>query len=284
MYTGSCLCGAVRYEIDGPFTMMANCHCSMCRKHHGAMFSTFVSAPDAGFRWVSGQDNIETFPSSEHGRRPFCRTCGSVTPMLLPGMGLVFVPAGNLQEDPGLRPQMHMFTGSRASWYPIIDGLPQHEGYPPQFGGGTGVERPRVPFKPGVTQGSCLCGAIAWEFAGKPERLQNCHCSRCRRARSAAHATNAFYLREQLSWIRGEGEVQSYSLPGAKYFGQDFCRHCGSPVPRVVAATGRVVVPCGGLDSDPGMKPLGNIFATGKAPWYEITDGLPQWEAYPART
>ena len=283
MYTGSCLCGTVRYDVPGPFAMMANCHCSMCRKHHGAMFSTFISAPDTGFRWVSGQDNIETYPSSEHGHRPFCRTCGSVTPMLLPAMNLVLIPAGNLQEDPGLKPQMHMFTGSRAPWYPITDQLPQHAGYPPQFGGGAGLDRPQPPQLPGVTQGSCLCGAIAWELAGKPERMQNCHCSRCRRARSAAHATNAFYLREQLSWLRGESEVRRYSLPGAKHFGQDFCGICGSPVPRVNATTGRAVVPCGSLDTDPGARPVGNIFATSRAPWFEITDGLPQWDAYPAR-
>jgi hypothetical protein len=203
--------------------------------------------------------------------------------MLLPGIGLVFVPAGNVHEDPGLRPEMHMFAGSRAPWYAITDALPQHEGYPPQFGGGAGLDRPKPPQMPGVTQGSCLCGAIAWELAGACERMQNCHCSRCRRARSAAHATNAFYKKEQLSWVRGKAEVRSYSLPGAKYFGQDFCQHCGSPVPRVVAATGRVVVPCGSLDDDPGTRPLGNIFATSKAPWFEITDGLPEWDAYPAR-
>lgn len=198
-------------------------------------------------------------------------------------MNLILVPAGNLQDDPGLTPAMHMFTGSRAPWYAITDALPQHEGYPPQFGGGSGLDRPRMEPKPGVTLGSSLCGTIAWELAGVPERMQNCHCSRCRRARSAAHATNAFYLREQLSWLSGEDEVTSYSLPDAKYFGQDFCRRCGSPVPRVNAATGRAVVPCGSLDTDPGSKPLGHIFATSRAPWFEITDGLPQWGGYPAR-
>ncbi len=111
------------------------------------------------------------------------------------------MPAGNLRDDPGLKPQMHMFAASRAPWYPITDGLPQHAGYPPQYGGGMGIDRPHFPQIPGVTHGSCLCGAVAWEFAGKPERMQNCHCSRCRRARSAAHATNAFYMREQLSWL-----------------------------------------------------------------------------------
>jgi len=90
-------------------------------------------------------------------------------------------------------------------------------------------------------------------------------------------------LREQLTWLQGEADVKHYALPGAKHFGQDFCGRCGSPVPRVNVATGRAVVPCGSLDTDPGARPLGHIFATSKAPWFEITDGLPQWEAYPAR-
>ncbi len=284
MLTGSCLCGAVRYEVAGPFDMMAHCHCSMCRKHHGAMFSTFASAPLAGFRWISGEDHIVVYPSSEDGRRPFCRTCGSVAPMRMEQMGLVIVPCGNLEGDPGLRPQMHMFSGSRASWFPITDALPQHAAYPPQFGGGAGLERPKPSLRLGVIQGSCLCGEVAWEFNGQPERVQNCHCSRCRKARSAAHATNAFFQIQQLTWIRGKELVQSHSLKGTKYFGQDFCRKCGSPVARVVAATERVVVPCGSLDSVLVSGPIGNIFAATKAEWFEITDGLPQWDSYPPRS
>ena len=91
-----------------------------------------------------------------------------------------------------------------------------------------------------------------------------------------------FFRREQLHWIRGEDDVVSYALPGAKRFGQDFCRHCGSKVPRVVESTGYVVVPCGSLDSPPGIPINSHIFTADKAPWFEITDDLPQWEAYPA--
>ncbi len=283
MYTGSCLCGAVRYEVAGPFDLMANCHCSMCRKHHGAMFATFASAPLAGFRWVSGEAHLAVYKSSEHGRRLFCKSCGSVAPTAMTEMGLVIVPAGNLDGDPGIKPQMHMFTGSRATWFPITDTLPQYQAYPPQFGGGEGLKRPAPAAKPGLTQGSCLCNETAWEFSGLPERVQNCHCSRCRKARSAAHATNAFYKAGQFTWVRGQENVQSYSLPGARFFGQDFCRHCGSPVPRVVHVTGYVVVPCGTFDSALTTLPLGNIFTSSKAPWFEITDGLPQWDAYPPR-
>lgn len=281
MNRGSCLCGAVQFEA-GPLDTMVHCHCSMCRKHHGAMFATFLTAPRDGFRWLDGEEFIVVYPSSARGLRPFCSRCGSVVPTAMPHMDVVFVPAGNLEGDPGTRPMLHMFAASRASWFPITDALPQHATFPPEFGGGEAADRPAPEPKRDVIQGSCLCGDIAWEFAGAPERVQNCHCSRCRRARSAAHATNAFFRREQLTWVRGEACVASYSLPGARRFGQDFCRRCGSPVPRVVASTGYVVTPCGSLDSPLEKGPGGHIFVANRAPWFEITDGLPQWEALPA--
>jgi hypothetical protein len=284
MVTGSCLCGSVQYEVSGPFDMMAHCHCSMCRKHHGAMFSTFVAAPLAGFRYSADEELIRVFQSSEQGRRPFCSRCGSVSPTVMKDMDLVLLPAGNLQDVPGARPQMHMFAASRASWFPITDALPQHAGFPPQFGGGDGIARTVPPALPGITRGSCLCSAVAWEFTGQPERVQNCHCTRCRRARSAAFGTNAFYRKDQLSWTRGPDQVVNYALPDARRFGQAFCGQCGGKLPRVVESTGYVVAPCGSLDDAPGLSPAGNVFATSKAGWYEITDGLPQWEAYPARS
>jgi hypothetical protein len=181
-----------------------------------------------------------------------------------------------------MRPQLHMFASSRADWFPITDGLPQHDGFPPGFEDGESVDNPRPAAKAGVVQGRCLCGAVAFELAGTPERLHNCHCSRCRRARSAAHATNAFFKRERLAWLSGEEDVVSFPLPGAKRFGQAFCRRCGSAVPRVVASVGYVTVPCGSLDGPPGIPIASHIFVADKAPWFEISDGLPQWESLPA--
>jgi hypothetical protein len=281
MNRGSCLCGAVQFE-SGPFDSMVHCHCSMCRKHHGAMFATFLSAPPDRLRWLSGEEYVVTYKSSEHGLRPFCHVCGSVVPVVLPSLATAFIPAGNLLDDPGIRPELHMFASSCASWFPISDSLPQYAGLPPVFAAGASIDNPIPESRPGVAQGRCLCGDIAWEFTGPPELAQNCHCSRCRRARSAAHATNAFFRREQLTWIRGEEKITSYALPGAKRFGQDFCRRCGSPVPRVVASTGYVVVPCGSLDTPPGKGPRGHIFTGSKAPWFEISGDLPQWETLPA--
>ncbi len=212
MNQGQCLCGAVRYEVDGPFTSMTNCHCSMCRKHHGAPYATFVSAPLAGFRWVSGRDSIARFTTESGGTRSFCPVCGSVTPMLLEDAGVVLCPAGNLDGELGIKPQSHIFVGSKAPWYEIKDSLPQHEAYPPELGM-AGVQRPTVEPKEGFMQGSCLCGEVAYEIEGKPDLFMYCHCSRCRRTRSAAHGANMFVKSTQFRWLRGESLVKHFKDP-----------------------------------------------------------------------
>jgi len=277
MTTGTCLCGAVRYEIDGPFNMMVHCHCSMCRKQHGTFFATFAAAPLSGFRWLSGQDHLTRYESSAKSHRDFCRTCGSAAPTLLPEMGMALAPAGCLEQDPGVRPQLHIFVGSKAPGYEIADGLPQYDTYPPEWGAGQGVDRPAVQAPEGVVPGSCLCGGVAWEVAGKPSLMMNCHCSRCRRGRGAAHATNAFYKLDQFRWVRGEDLTEAFKVPDAQFFTQHFCRVCGSKTPRVMEKFNRVLVPAGEFDADPGAQPTAHIFVAYKAPWFEITDGLPQY-------
>lgn len=271
---GTCLCGAVRYEIDGPFNMMVHCHCSMCRKHHGGSFATFVAAPLMGFRWISGEDHIASYASSEKASRSFCKTCGSVTPALIKSMDIVVCPAGNLQGDLKIRPQAHWFVGSKAPWHEITDTLPQHEEYPEEFGA-TGVTREDVVPPESAVGGSCLCGEVAFEIRGAPIRMMNCHCTRCRRGRSSAHATNLFYKLDDFCFVRGESDIGSYKVPEAQRFTVAFCRHCGASAPRVAKEHGFVVVPAGSLDGDPGARPQAHIFTAHKANWYDITDSLP---------
>jgi AcrR family transcriptional regulator len=124
---GSCLCGMVQYELDGPFEVMSHCHCSMCRKHHGAAFATFVTVPLTSFRWVAGEDALSTYQSSAYGKRTFCSQCGSVMPVVEVDTGIAFCPAGNLDGELGIQPQSHRFVGSKASWHTMTDTLPQHE-------------------------------------------------------------------------------------------------------------------------------------------------------------
>jgi len=282
MTDGRCLCGALRYQIDGPFVDMLHCHCSMCRKHHGTPFATWVAAASSGFRWLGDTSTLASYPSSERGHRNFCRVCGSVAPLVDEGMGLVIAPAGNLEGDPGIRPTKHMFVGSKAGWYTITDELSQYEEYPPEFGMPS-TSRPRVELKPGVSQGSCLCGDVAYEIATPPLRMYLCHCSRCRQGRSAAHCANVFFNADGFHWTRGAELVQDFPLPGAQYFGMAFCRRCGSKLPRVSVERNMAVVPAGSLDSDPGIAPAAHIFVGSKAPWFEITDELPRFAEMPPR-
>jgi hypothetical protein len=134
MLKGSCLCGGVCYEVDGEIGPMANCYCSMCRKHHGAPFATFVGVKPSNFRWLSGEDLVARYRSSPAGERAFCRTCGSSLPLPDPGEAIAFLPAGTLDDDPGVRPAAHIFVGSKAPWVEIRDDLPQFDEYPPGFG------------------------------------------------------------------------------------------------------------------------------------------------------
>jgi hypothetical protein len=132
MIHGSCLCGQVRFELAGPPRFINHCHCSMCRKAHGAAFGSFLHADGHGFRWIAGEPLVERYPSSPGTFRNFCRVCGSNMPVLEDGDSEVIVPAGALDDDPGLRPIVHIHVGSKASWYQIADPLPQFDAYPPE--------------------------------------------------------------------------------------------------------------------------------------------------------
>lgn len=281
MTIAACLCGAVRYELAAPFTLMAHCHCSMCRKHHGSAFATFVGGPLEGFRWLDGERYLATYRSSAHGARSHCTTCGAVGPTLMPELGVAIAPAGNLEGDPGIRPQYHMFVGSKAPWYEITDALAQHAGYPPEFGGGLGIERPAAAAAPGTIAGSCLCGGVAYELSATL-RMLHCHCSRCRKGRSAAHATNVLAPIDAFRWTRGAEHVAEYKVPDARFFAVAFCTSCGGAAPRLSRERGFAVVPAGTLDAAPGLRPQAHIFVGSKAPWFEITDSLPQFAEMPA--
>ncbi len=135
MVKASCLCGGIEFEVDGPLgPVMGHCHCSRCRKSSGAAFETVVSAPRTALRWVKGEDLVTRYPSSPNLHRCFCRTCGSHVPDPQAKGDQVFIPAGALDDDPGLRPAAHIFVGSKAPWFQITDELPQFDEWPPGYG------------------------------------------------------------------------------------------------------------------------------------------------------
>jgi hypothetical protein len=251
----------------------------MCRKTHGTAYGTYVVVAADGFRWARGEDGITRYVSSPGGGRRFCGRCGSPLPAG-PGDGAMALPAGGLDDDPGVRPSVHIFVGSTAPWYDVPDALPRFDAFPP--GIGEAVERPAPPAPPaGRVRGSCLCGTVTYELEGSPARLVHCHCTRCRKARGAAHASNAFWPIAAFRWLGGERETRAYRVSDAKYFTNCFCTTCGSKTPRLDASRGIAVIPAGALDHDPGLRPQMHIFVGSKAPWFEIADDLPRHDAAP---
>jgi hypothetical protein len=130
---GTCLCGAIGYEIVAPLEEMHHCHCSRCRKAHGAAFSTFARTAAAGVRIDDRAGALRHFRSSPPVQRSFCGACGSSLFFRLdPLPEAIWVAVGTFDDDPGLRPQAHIFAASRAPWCAIADALPQFAEYPPE--------------------------------------------------------------------------------------------------------------------------------------------------------
>jgi hypothetical protein len=118
-------------------------------------------------------------------------------------------------------------------------------------------------------------------MTGAPLRVQHCHCSRCRKARGTAHATNLFVAIDGIRFVRGEDLVTLYRVPGARTVGHAFCRVCGASMPRLDASRSLALVPMGSFDDDPGARPERHVFVASKAVWHEITDDLPTFDAAP---
>lgn len=118
-------------------------------------------------------------------------------------------------------------------------------------------------------------------MTGTPRGVTHCHCSRCRKVRGTANATNLLLPLDGLRYLRGEELLTKYRLPEAKFFGHWFCRVCGSSMPRFDDARGITIVPMGAFDDDPGARPDRHIHVGSKAPWDAILDDLPQFEAGP---
>ncbi|MBI3244927.1 MAG: GFA family protein [Deltaproteobacteria bacterium] len=131
---GSCFCGAVQFEIELPTAFCGHCHCSMCRRVHGAGYVTWIAVPYSQFRMVAGNEHLKVYHSSDHGWRSFCDVCSSslfcesthhpeVIDIVLANIN------GKIDRDP----QSHFYFSDRVEWAPSDDELPR-------FGGVSGAE------------------------------------------------------------------------------------------------------------------------------------------------
>lgn len=127
---GKCLCETVSYEISGPLGPVYNCHCSKCRRWHGAPFRSRASIDISQFKLLSGQEYLSSFKSSENVTKYFCKVCGSPLHSTYEDKPMVIGVALGPLEGVESQPEANIFTGSKASWYEITDGLPQYESWP----------------------------------------------------------------------------------------------------------------------------------------------------------
>jgi hypothetical protein len=132
-HTGSCLCGAVRFEIDGEFERFYLCHCGHCRKDTGSAHAANLFSASAALQWISGEGNVRQFnlPSTQHSRS-FCGTCGSALPRVQMNGKLLVVPAGSLNTNVSIVPNAHIFVSSRAGWDDALEKVPAFNGLPPE--------------------------------------------------------------------------------------------------------------------------------------------------------
>jgi hypothetical protein len=123
---GSCLCGAVRFEIVGDFERFYLCHCEYCRKDTGSAHAANLFSATATLQWLSGEDQVRVFdlPSTRH-RNCFCATCGSALPDLQMNGALLKAPAGSLDTDVHIRPDAHIFFASKAGWDEALERVPK---------------------------------------------------------------------------------------------------------------------------------------------------------------
>jgi hypothetical protein len=129
--TGGCLCGNVRYESKEPPTQGYYCHCTICQRNYGGLFSVTVRFPRAAFCFTKGE--LKFYRASTFAKRGFCADCGSPVAFFADGVADVWIKVGSL-DHPGDWPMAkdaswgqsaHWHTDTKIPWYEISDGLPQ---------------------------------------------------------------------------------------------------------------------------------------------------------------
>jgi len=131
--------------------------------------------------------------------------------------------------------------------------------------------------------GSCLCGAVRYRIHGPLGRMGHCHCSMCRKIHGSAFGTYASVARRDFEILAGAEKIRRYASSPA--ITRTFCERCGAILQHLSERDDtHFELAVGTLDDDPGVRPSHHIWVGSKAPWYEISDDLPQHPMEPQET
>jgi hypothetical protein len=128
---GSCLCGAVEYEIDQLDMPIAHCHCRTCRKAHAAMFNSTAGVNRDHFRWLKGEEKLSSFMTLPEKFLYFCSVCGSHLVAERPEQSHVIVRVATLDDDPGFKPTMHIWCSHNVPWLQDVKDVPFYPEWQP---------------------------------------------------------------------------------------------------------------------------------------------------------
>ncbi|MFT5721946.1 MAG: hypothetical protein ACI9W6_002264 [Motiliproteus sp.] len=123
-YKGSCLCGGVTFSADGFSDQAANCHCTKCRKFHGAAFGTLVGIN--GLTWSSGKELLKHFTAQNQSIRTFCNTCGTSLGFRVKGASLeeIELAIATFDDDIPVKIDAQIYTDYKANWCQLQSNLP----------------------------------------------------------------------------------------------------------------------------------------------------------------
>ena len=249
---GSCVCGAVEFEVDGPIRDGIACHCTQCRKMSGH-FWVASSVPMDRFR-LTRDDGLEWYAASDQAARGFCKRCGSFLFWKPVGEDRMGFALGAIDGPTGVGIAEHIFTEDAGDYY-------APEGPPPA----PGLPAPRL-------RASCHCGGVAFTLP-RPKAVSGPAIARSAASSRAISRPRSTQMRPTSPSSRGRRWPSMKRPAGAR---RGFCTRCGSSL-YFRAADGGFSVEAGAVDGPTGLSLDSHIFVADKGDYYRLDDGLPQF-------
>ncbi|GAB2178817.1 GFA family protein [Dongia sp. agr-C8] len=271
MLKGRCLCGAVSFVIQGPTSAPSLCHCSQCRRLHGAP-GAYTSGPTSAYR-ISGEESLNWYPISARSEQGFCKSCGSKLFWREIGGADLDVTMGSLDAPTGLSLARHIFVRSQGDYYEIgHDGVPRY----PEYSAGAQPIGAETPPQAGPRKtehsGRCECGAVRYRVNGGMRDVVVCHCGQCQRNHGYAPAYTA--ARKAELTVEGEDNVAWYR--SSEQARRGYCRTCGSSLFWSTEGRDTLSITAGSLNPPTGLKTVLHIMTADKRDYYAIADGVLQ--------
>ncbi len=253
---GTCECGSVEFESDGPWGDVTVCHCSQCRKTSGHIWAS-TSVPEKSLK-IQNDEDLVWYESSSIARRGYCKSCGSSLFFQANGEDTISIGAGTLEIPTGLKIAKEIFEDDKGDYYQSATRPSQTAEF-------------QAPVK-----GSCECGCVTLEVVKEPIAAMICHCDQCRQ--SSGHIWAGVQVTQDGYKLQTSETLQWYQSTDVVKKG--FCNACGSTIFWWLDGREAPSISAGILDNPTGVTIGKHVFVAEKGDYYTIDDGLPQAQRF----